>query len=62
MLERRARSNLFAPGNGLPDVERVGGILARRLGWDDRRLASEIEHYRARIAEDVAWRAARSWT
>ena len=60
VLERRARSNLFASGNGLPDVERVGGILAERLGWDDRRLATEIETYRARIAEDVAWRAPRS--
>ena len=60
VLERRARSNLFASGNGLPDVERVGGILAGRLGWDDRRLATEIETYRARIAEDVAWRAPRS--
>ena len=60
VLERRARSNLFAPGNGLPDVERVGALLAARLGWDDRRLATEIEHYRARIADDVAWRASRS--
>jgi glycerol-3-phosphate dehydrogenase len=59
VLERRARSNLFAPGNGLPDAERVGAILARRLGWDDRRLAGELEHYRARVADDVAWRAVR---
>ena len=58
VLERRARSNLFAAGNGLADVERVGAILARRLGWDERRLAGEIEHYRARVAEDVAWRGA----
>lgn len=56
VLERRARSNLFAAGNGLADVERVGGILASRLGWDERRLATEIAHYRARVAEDVAWR------
>jgi hypothetical protein len=34
----------------------VATILGRRLGWDERRLASEIEHYRARVAEDVAWR------
>jgi glycerol-3-phosphate dehydrogenase len=56
VLERRARANLFAPGNGLVDLERVATILGRRLGWDERRLASEIEHYRARVAEDVAWR------
>lgn len=59
VLERRARSNLFAAGNGLADVERVGAILARRLGWDERRLSTEIAHYRARVAEDVAWRATR---
>jgi glycerol-3-phosphate dehydrogenase len=56
VLERRARSNLFAEGNGLADVERTGAILARCLGWDERRLATEIEHYRARVADDVAWR------
>lgn len=59
VLERRARSNLFAAGNGLADVERVGGILASRLGWDERRLATEIAHYRSRVAEDVAWRGAK---
>ncbi|HEY8515909.1 MAG TPA: glycerol-3-phosphate dehydrogenase/oxidase [Candidatus Binatia bacterium] len=59
VLERRARANLFAPGNGLADVERVAAILARRLGWDERRQATEIEHYRARVAEDVAWRSER---
>jgi len=58
VLERRARSNLFAAGNGLGDVERTGAILAGRLGWDERRLATEIEHYRARVADDVAWRGA----
>jgi len=58
VLERRARSNLFAAGNGLADVERAGAILARRLGWDERRLAAEIQHYRSRVAEDVAWRGA----
>ena len=59
VLERRARSNLFAAGNGLGDVERAGAILARRLGWDERRLSAEIEHYRSRVADDVAWRTTR---
>jgi glycerol-3-phosphate dehydrogenase len=56
VLERRSRSTLFAAGNGLDDVERVAGILARRLGWDERRVATEIAYYRSRVAEDVAWR------
>jgi len=56
VLERRARSNLFAAGNGLADVERVAAILARHLGWDEQRQAGEVEHYRARVADDVAWR------
>ncbi|MEW6271967.1 MAG: glycerol-3-phosphate dehydrogenase/oxidase [Thermodesulfobacteriota bacterium] len=56
VLERRARANLFAPGNGVADAERVAAILGRRLGWDERRQAAEVEHYRVRVAEDVAWR------
>lgn len=56
VLERRARMNLFASGNGTAEVERVAAILARRLSWDAEREAREVAGYRARIAEDVAWR------
>jgi glycerol-3-phosphate dehydrogenase len=56
VLERRARISLFARGNGLGDADRVAGLLAGRLGWSSERQASEIADYRARIAEDVAWR------
>jgi glycerol-3-phosphate dehydrogenase len=56
VLERRARLNILASGNGASDAERVAEILARRLGWDDARGEREVAAYRARLAEDVAWR------
>ena len=56
VLERRARINLFAPDQGLGDVERVAALLAGRLGWAGAREASEIEDYRARVTDDLAWR------
>jgi glycerol-3-phosphate dehydrogenase len=60
VLERRARMSLFARGNGAADAERVAAILARRLGWDAARTAREVAGYRARVAEDVAWRSTAS--
>lgn len=56
VLERRVRANLFAPDNGLAHVERVAEVVGRRLGWSDERRGQEVAGYRARIAEDVAWR------
>lgn len=56
VLERRARANLFAPDNGLGHAEEVAEVLGARAGWTERRRAEEVAVYRARIAEDVAWR------
>ena len=56
VLERRARANLFGRDNGLGSVESVAEALGTRLGWNDERRSEEIESYRARIAEDLAWR------
>jgi glycerol-3-phosphate dehydrogenase len=56
VLERRVRANLFARGNGAEEAERVAAALARRLGWSAERQAGEVRGYRARVAEDVAWR------
>jgi len=56
VLERRVRANLFAADNGLAHVEEVAEVVGDRAGWNDERRAREIEAYRARIAEDVAWR------
>ncbi|MDG2308021.1 MAG: glycerol-3-phosphate dehydrogenase/oxidase [Candidatus Binatia bacterium] len=56
VLERRVRANLFAKDNGLGDVESVAEIVGKRAGWNDERRESEVASYRARIADDVAWR------
>lgn len=56
VLERRVRANLFAADNGLANVEAVAEAVGQRLGWNDERRAAEVEAYRARIGEDVAWK------
>ncbi len=56
VLERRVRANLFAPDNGLAHVEAVAEAVGHRAGWNDERRDREMADYRARIAEDVAWR------
>ncbi len=56
VLERRARANLFAADNGLGHAEAVAERLGRRAGWSDERRQREVDTYRARVAEDVAWR------
>ena len=58
VLERRIRANLFAADNGLGDLESVADTVGRRVGWNDERRDQEIRAYRARIAEDVAWKGA----
>ncbi|MFP6663010.1 MAG: glycerol-3-phosphate dehydrogenase/oxidase [Deltaproteobacteria bacterium] len=56
VLERRARANLFAGDNGLGATEAVAAALAARQSWSDEQIENEIQAYRARVAEDVAWR------
>lgn len=56
VLERRARANLFAADNGMSAIEDVATALRSRLGWSDEKAETEMQAYRARIAEDLAWR------
>ncbi|MFM7143676.1 MAG: glycerol-3-phosphate dehydrogenase C-terminal domain-containing protein, partial [Alphaproteobacteria bacterium] len=58
VLERRSRINLFAHDQGRGDVERVAAVMAGLLGWDGARQAAEVGQYRARVAEDLAWKEA----
>ncbi|MFM8408892.1 MAG: glycerol-3-phosphate dehydrogenase/oxidase [Alphaproteobacteria bacterium] len=58
VLERRSRINLFAHDQGRGDVERVAAVMAGLLGWDGARQAAEVGEYRARVAEDLAWKEA----
>ncbi len=62
-LLRRTRLGLLAArelsANG-EAVRRVGEVLARELGWDERRLASELEAFAAEsAAEGISWEPAR---
>jgi glycerol-3-phosphate dehydrogenase len=68
VLLRRTRLGLLtgrelaagAPGSGASEpVQRVGEVLARELGWDERRLAAELESFaeeaRAEGIAAAAW-------
>ena len=46
VLERRTRALLFDPSQGLGGVEEVADEMARRLGWNAERRASEVDRYR----------------
>jgi glycerol-3-phosphate dehydrogenase len=50
VLERRTRTLLFDPHQGLEGVEEVAGIMAGALGWDGARTARELDHYRGLAA------------
>ena len=47
VLERRTRSLLFAPDQGLASVETVAAMCAERLGWSSERRRADAEAYRA---------------
>jgi glycerol-3-phosphate dehydrogenase len=46
VLERRVRVAVFAPGQGLADVDALAAAAARVTGWSDVRTAEEVERYR----------------
>jgi glycerol-3-phosphate dehydrogenase len=52
VLERRTRALLFDARQGLGGVEEVAAVMARRLGWDAARTASEVDRYR-RLAANL---------
>lgn len=57
VLERRTRSLLFAPDQGLPSLETVVDLCAERLGWSSERRRVEAEGYRslARSLRPEGW-------
>jgi glycerol-3-phosphate dehydrogenase len=56
VLLRRTRLGLLAArelcGDGGGAVERVGGLLARELGWDQQRRRAEVEGFRREAREE----------
>ncbi len=49
ILERRTRALLFQPDNGLALAPAVADAMGHCLGWDERRIAAEVEQYRAAV-------------
>lgn len=49
VLERRVRLAVFAPGQGLGQLERLVAVAARAAGWDDARARSEAAAYVASV-------------
>ena len=54
LMLRRTRLGLLATEGGLPLLERVRGIVAAELGWDDTRWSAEADAYRALWQSDYA--------
>jgi len=52
VLTRRTRISIETWDRGLAAAEHVAELVADVLGWDSTRAASEIEHYRARVAAE----------
>ncbi len=57
VLERRTRSLLFAPDQGLASVESVADLCAERFGWSPERRRADVEGYRslARSLRPEGW-------
>jgi len=49
LLERRTRIALRAAGQGLPELDRLAGVVAEEAGWDDVRRAEERAAYAAAV-------------
>lgn len=45
VLERRVRLAVFAPGQGLGEIERIVAVAARAAGWDAARARAEAAAY-----------------
>lgn len=49
VLTRRTRISIEYPHRGLESAQAVAELMAEVLGWDDERIAREIEVYSARV-------------
>ncbi len=54
VLARRTHIAIETPDRGVAAAAEVAGLMAGPLGWDDRRIAREVEHYRAHAAAGLA--------
>ncbi|HWT94142.1 MAG TPA: glycerol-3-phosphate dehydrogenase/oxidase [Solirubrobacteraceae bacterium] len=49
VLTRRTRISVESWDRGVGCAEQVARLIAEPLGWDEARIAREVEHYRARV-------------
>ena len=54
VLTRRTHIASETPDRGLAAAPFVASLMAGELGWDEARTAKEVEHYRARVAAELA--------
>jgi glycerol-3-phosphate dehydrogenase len=52
VLTRRTRISVRTPHRGVDSAPAVAALMAGPLGWDEERVAREVEHYRARVAAE----------
>jgi glycerol-3-phosphate dehydrogenase len=53
LLTRRTRISIETFDRGLAAAHDVAPLMGEVLGWDDDRIAREIEHYEARVAAEL---------
>jgi glycerol-3-phosphate dehydrogenase len=51
-LARRTRISIETPDRGTACAKAVAELAAPHLGWDDNRIANEVESYEARVAAE----------
>jgi glycerol-3-phosphate dehydrogenase len=52
VLTRRTRVSIETAHRGVDSAPAVAALMAGPLGWDDERVAREVEHYDARVAAE----------
>lgn len=58
VLNRRIQVLLRAKDQGLGVARKVAERMGKKLGWDEARVAQEVERYRAEVASSRAFRKA----
>jgi len=49
LLARRTRISIETPHRGMDSAEPVARAVAGVLGWDEQRIANEVQSYAARV-------------
>ena len=57
VLRRRTLVFLQARDQGLSCAQEAAEAMGAVLGWDEARIALEVERYQALVAQERAWRS-----